>query len=212
MSSGNEIPQTEGSESTDEPLSSQANIISNALREADKADQSVYKSSNAPEEPEAPVERETESSFGDHTALTGAANTHTTTTLNLKENDTQFLVLSEVILGKYGHFLTNGATTFSVSLEDKVQLDRMLKNRDGFVDAVRFRLRSCPENSSQTVHVAVRNCRALGLHRSGAQNPLFARVGTLISIEVRHRWADVLIIPCSEVSPFSAATTELRRC
>jgi len=186
MSPDDEIPQTDDSESADEPLSSQANIISNALKEADKLDQSVYEASNAPEEPQASVKKEAESSLGDCTAMTGAANTHTTTTLNLKDNDIQFLVISEVILGMYGHFLTNGAESFSVSLQDKLQLDRMVKNRDAFADAVRFRLRSCPEDSSETVHVAVRNCRALGLHRSGAQNPLFASVGTMIPIEVGH--------------------------
>ena len=201
MSPGDEIPPTEGSESTDEPLSSQAIMISNALREADKLDQSVYEANDVPEEREASVKKEAESSLGDCTAMTGAANTHTTTTLNLKENDTQFLVLSEVILGMYGHLLTNGATSFSVSLQDKVQLDRMMKNRDAFVDAVRFRLRFCPEDSSETVHVAVRNCRALGLHRSEAQNPLFASVGTLIPIEVRHHAG--LIVEKPEISRFS---------
>jgi hypothetical protein len=182
----NETLRTEGSESTDQPLSNQANAISNAMKEADKAMQEADGSNKEFEEAQANELQDEESSFGDDaTAKTGAAtNANTHTTLNLTENDAQFLVFADVIVEKYGHFLTNGARSFSVSIADKEQLDRMV-NRDSFVDAVRFRLRSCPENSMEPTHVAVRQCRALGLHRSGSQNPLFARAGTLISIEVR---------------------------
>lgn len=182
-------PQEERSGSDDnEPLSNQANAISDAMKEADKAIAAAFEGNNdgAPNEAvqSTSEDADEESTYADETFQTGAAtNANTLTTLNLKENNTQFLVIAEVIVGKYEHHLKNGARQYSVSISDKEQLERMV-NRDNFIDAVRYRLRKCPENSRESTHVLLRKCRALGLDRSGARNPLFARAGTLIDIEV----------------------------
>jgi hypothetical protein len=215
MSWNGETPAAESSESNGEPLSHQANIISNALKEADKAMEASFGGGNYRGQAAASVslaadtldsnyrgqaaatvslaadtmdncdEAEASVSLAADTLESGLfTNAHTIATLNLKENDAQFLVIAEIIVAKYDHFLRNGARSFSVSIADKEQMDRMV-NRDSFVAAVNFRLQSCPELSDNPMHVLARKCRALGLNRAGDQNPLYARPGTIIEIEVR---------------------------
>ncbi len=186
------------------PFSDQSKIISNALREADRVMKNanyVFSSKSAATVDERTHNDDNGSESSSYDETTDIAirkgvdarirestyNEPTTglnkSPLNLKENDIQFQIIADVIVSKYEHFLKTGTKTFSVSIVDKQQLDRMVA-RDNFVEAVRFRLHSCPEDSQKQIHVLTRKCRALGLHRLGNQNLLFAPAGTVIEIEV----------------------------
>jgi len=211
MSTGSEFPPEELSESTVERYSSQANVISNALREADKAMETAYGSSRSLGDGD--IDQQSEiSSIGNSTIMTGAAATRANihSTFNLKENDEQFHAIAELILGRYGRFLINGASSFSVSASDMQYFERIV-NRDSFVDALRFRVKSCPEKPSKPVHFAVRNCHALGLDRAGAQNPFYARPGSSIPIEVS-RGSSFRTISClyQRISCFPLNTAETK--
>lgn len=180
-------------------FSDQSKIISNALRQADRAmKQSTYAfntkgmttmDESRHEELMGGEELFTLDDTTDSTVKTGVetrtriSSESTRQSLDLRRNDVQFRIIADIIVSKYEHLLKAGAKSFSVSIADKQQLDRMV-SRDNFVEAVRFRLQSCPENSQNPIHVVTRKCRALGLHRSGNQNLLFAPSGTILEIEV----------------------------
>lgn len=198
------------------PFSDQSKMISNALRQADKAmtKADYMYSENMRGAPNIYEETSGESSYEDSSHTTATVRTGYGTrsnpiqqqqqqpqqqkppapgppkpSLNLRSNDTQFHIIADLIVSKYDHLLQSGAQSFSVSIEDKQQLDRMV-SRDSFVDAVRFRLESCPEQSQLPIHVITRKCRALGLHRMGNENLLYAPAGTMILIEVRNILCD----------------------
>ena len=180
-------------------FSDQSKIISNALRQADRAmQQSTYAyntngmaaiDESRNEELTVGKESFTLDDTTDSTVKTGIetrtrlSTESTRQSLDLRQNDTQFQIIADIIVSKYERLLKAGARSFSVSLADKQQLDRMV-SRDSFVEAVRFRLQTCPEDSQNPIHVLTRKCRALGLHRSGNQNLLYAPPGTVLEIEV----------------------------
>lgn len=226
------------------PLSNQSQMISNALRQADKAmKQANYVFSegtkgaatindpNLSDGNNSSEEEEEASSYGgetmnDSTIRTGVDAQQTKasaptggsskSSLNLRRNDTQFHVIAGLIVAKFEHFLTSGAQSFAVSVGDKQQLDRMV-SRDNFVEAVRYRLQSCPERSMKPIHTLTRQCKALGLHRSGNQNLLYAPAGAIIQIEVGRNYDDIVRddghtdfsgIPWVGCSPFSFSSLE----
>jgi len=105
--------------------------------------------------------------------------------LDLKENDVQFEVLGKLLVEKYSRALerSNGKpSSIIITAADKDQLSRMIRSRDSFVEALRYRLRSCPQDSSKSIHVITRQCRSLGLHREGTQNLLYVDAGQEVLI------------------------------
>jgi hypothetical protein len=187
------------------PMSDQSKMISNALRQADKAmqdanyvfaegtkgavtvnDPNISDGDNSSEDSYSYGDTINDSTIKTNTTKATATVASSKANLNLRRNDTQFHVIAGLIVSKFDHFLTAGAKSFAVSINDKQQLDRMV-SRDNFVEAVRYRLQTCPAKSQKPIHILVRHCQALGLHRSGNKNLLYAPAGTIIDIEVRRR-------------------------
>ena len=180
-------------------FSDQSKMISNALRQADKVMKQATYAFNSKGMTTIDESRHEELMRGEEsftlddttesTVKTGVdtrtriSSESTRQSLDLRRNDIQFQIIADIIVSKYDHLLKSGARSFSVSLADKQQLDRMV-SRESVVEAVRFRLQSCPDNSQKPIHIVTRKCRALGLHRSGNQNLLYAPPGTVLEIEV----------------------------
>ena len=105
--------------------------------------------------------------------------------LDLRTNDNAFHVIAQVVVDKYDDHVT--AKSLTVTAEDRLQLDRMVPPhvRGSFIEALRFRLKTCPRDSSSPIHVLTRNCQSLGMDRVAAdQNLLLAPPGTVIPINV----------------------------
>ena len=199
--SDNHLKDEDTSASADNygPLSSQSKMISTALRQADKAiKQANYMFSQGTSTRKDTVDDPNFSEHGSsddgsstyagtmadlNTIKTGADSKSTAPSLNLRQNDSQFHVIAGFVVSKFEHFLTSGAKSFALSVDDKQQLDRIV-SRDNFVEAVRYRIQYCPKKPVKPIHVLTRHCHALGLHRSGNQNLLYAPAGTIIEIEV----------------------------
>jgi hypothetical protein len=119
----------------------------------------------------------------------GAGTHHTVTTprsqvLDLKRNDNSFHVIAKLIIDRFEDQLNLNAATITVTAGDRFHLDRVVPAKRGFVEAVQYRLMDCPENSTKSIHLVTRQCRALGLHLDGDQNLLYAPVGTIVKIDV----------------------------
>jgi hypothetical protein len=109
--------------------------------------------------------------------------------LDLRHNDTSFLVIAKLVVNMFSDVLDSGASSLELTHSDRRHLDRMVDDRlrPSLVDAVCHRLETCPEDSDVPIHVTVRKCQALGMNRRGsraAQNILYATPGTIISINV----------------------------
>jgi hypothetical protein len=104
--------------------------------------------------------------------------------LDLSHNDNSFHVIASLVVDRFENQLKLGAPSLQITRTDREQLDRMVpeRMRTNLVDAVAFRLQSCPEDSMQSIHILLRKCRSLGLDREGSQNVLMAPVNTVIPI------------------------------
>jgi hypothetical protein len=119
----------------------------------------------------------------------GTGTDHTVTTprsqvLDLKRNDNSFHVIAKLIIDRFEDQLNLHADSITITAGDRFHLDRVVPAKRGFVEAVQCRLEDCPENSTKSIHLVTRQCRALGLHLDGDQNLLFAPVGTVVKIDV----------------------------
>jgi hypothetical protein len=117
-------------------------------------------------------------------AASSAMTPRSISALDLRKNDTQFHIIASVVVGKFQHNLTSGATSITLTARDKQQLDRMVPQaqRQNFVEAVRMRLQSSPEHSRMPIHVVCQSCHALGLDRDMALNLLYVQPGTAVPI------------------------------
>jgi hypothetical protein len=119
-----------------------------------------------------------------------AGHGHYTTTpphsqvLDLKYNDNSYHVIAKLIIGRFEDQFNLHSETITITAGDRYHLDRVVPTKTGFVEAVQYRLRDCPEDSQKSIHLITRQCRALGLHLEGEKNLLFAPVGTVIKIDV----------------------------
>ena len=111
---------------------------------------------------------------------------YTARSLDLRTNENQFHVIANLIVDKYENILNSGAESFTLTPVDKMQLDRLVPTRirQNFLEAVKLRLKSCPDQITRPIHIVLRKCEALGLDRDGSQNLLFAPEGTVIFIHV----------------------------
>jgi hypothetical protein len=113
-----------------------------------------------------------------------AASTTGSRNLDLKHNDNSFHVIVSLVVDRFENQLKLGAPSIQITRTDREQLDRMVPEslRGNLVDAVAFRLQSCPEDSMQSIHMLLRKCRSLGLDREGNQNVLMAPVNSVVLI------------------------------
>jgi hypothetical protein len=120
--------------------------------------------------------------------------------LDLRSNDNQFHVIATFIITKYEVALNSGATSITVTTQDKQQLDRMVLSRDNFVEAVRYRLKSSNTtgSSGMPIHAVTRKCQALGLHRERYENMLYVAPGTVVPINVS-QVLQLLLLSCMSV-------------
>ena len=104
--------------------------------------------------------------------------------LDLRTNDNSFHAIAKNVVERFQSKLT--AKSIRVTFEDRMQVDQMVpKNvRASFIDAVRYRLLSCPSDSTDPIHVLTRECQSLGLDREGDRNLLLAPPGTKIDFTV----------------------------
>jgi hypothetical protein len=112
---------------------------------------------------------------------------HTATTprsqaLDLKHNDNSFQVIASLIVDKFDAHLRLKALSITMTLDDRQYLDRVVQDKKRFVDALRYRLETCPEHSMKTIHAVTRKCRSLGLDREGSQNILNAAIGSTVRL------------------------------
>lgn len=143
-------------------------------------------------DPSTPLEEDSSNGSShrdDETSTSASSSQKSRYLLDLRHNDTSFLVISKLILNLFAEPLESGATSIELTLTDRRHLDRMVDDRlrPSLVDAVCHRLESCPESSDLPIHTAVRKCAALGINRRGtkaAQNILYATPGTIIPINV----------------------------
>lgn len=115
------------------------------------------------------------------------ANTATTPrsqALDLRHNDNAFQVIASLIVDKFDVHLRQQAVSITITLDDRQHLDRVVPDKKRFVDALSYRLQSCPERSMKPIHVVTRKCRSLGLDREGSQNILNAAVGSTVRLSV----------------------------
>lgn len=122
--------------------------------------------------------------FGGGTTTHYTSMTPRSQVLDLKRNDNSFHVIAKLIIDRFEDQLSTHAETITVTAGDRFHLDRVVPAKKGFVEAVQFRLRDCPEDSNKPIHMVTRQCRALGLHLDGDQNLLHAPVGTIVKIDV----------------------------
>jgi hypothetical protein len=106
--------------------------------------------------------------------------------LDLKHNDNSFGVFANLIVDRFEDKLNSGVSSFALSTGDRDYLDRTVQPRvrQALVDAVQYRLETCPPDSQHYVHVVLRKCQALGLDKDGDENILFASAFTTIVIHV----------------------------
>ena len=120
---------------------------------------------------------------------TGMHGYHTTATprsqvLDLKHNDNSYHVIAKLIIDRFEDQLNLHSETITVTAGDRFHMDRVVPTKTGFVEAVQYRLRECPPDSTKPIHLITRKCHALGLHLDGDKNLLYAPVGTVIKIDV----------------------------
>jgi hypothetical protein len=104
--------------------------------------------------------------------------------MDLKHNDNSFHVIAKLIIDRFEDQLNLQAEHVTITAGDRYHLDRVVPTKNGFIEAVQYRLQDCPQHSRKNIHLITRQCRALGLHLNGDQNPLNAPMGTIIKVDV----------------------------
>lgn len=99
--------------------------------------------------------------------------------LDLKHNDNSFHIIAKLLVDRFEEHLSNeNVKTIRLSAGDLYHLNRVVPGRQSFIEAVRYRLKECPDDSSKPIHLVTRQCHALGLDRDGEANLLYAPIGT----------------------------------
>jgi hypothetical protein len=95
---------------------------------------------------------------------------------NLKRDDGAFVSRANALLRFFESRFNNDKTEIILVPEDKKDLDRKFRSSSQlrFVESLRKRCILKTGSVSGTVTETVRRCRRIGLHREGAQNPIFA--------------------------------------
>jgi hypothetical protein len=107
--------------------------------------------------------------------------------LDLKHNDNAFQVIASLIVDRFDRHLRLQPVSITITVDDWQHLDRVVPDKKRFIDAVVYRLKSCPEHSMKPIHLVTRKCRSLGLDREGRQNILNAAVGSTVRLDVSVR-------------------------
>ena len=110
---------------------------------------------------------------------------HRTLALDLKNNDNSFQIVASLIVDRFEEQLSNDEIKgIQVTAGDMYHLERIVPDKKRFIDAIKYRAKNCPENSSKPIHVVTRQCHALGLDRKGENNLLFAPIGSYFELSV----------------------------
>mmetsp|Transcript_8971 Transcript_8971/g.21898 ORF Transcript_8971/g.21898 Transcript_8971/m.21898 type:complete len:535 (+) Transcript_8971:87-1691(+) len=106
-----------------------------------------------------------------------------TQALNLKHNDDAFHIVAKLLVDRFEEQLSDKNTkSIRVKAGDMYHIERVVPDKAAFIDAVQFRVKNCPENSTKSIHELTRRCEALGLHRSEKKNLLYAPIGSIYYI------------------------------
>ena len=105
--------------------------------------------------------------------------------LDLKKNDNAFHIVASLIVDRFEEQLSDGNTkSIRVKAGDMYHMERVVPDKKIFIEAVQFRVINCPQNSTKPIHEVTRRCQALGLHRKGKSNLLYAPIGSIFEISV----------------------------
>ena len=105
--------------------------------------------------------------------------------LDLKHNDDSFQIVASLIVDRFEDHLSNRETkSIRITAGDTYHMERVVPDKKQFIDAVKYRIQNCPENSSKQIHKVTRQCHVLGLDRKGESNLLFAPIGSHFELTV----------------------------
>lgn len=109
-----------------------------------------------------------------------------TNDLDLAHNDNSFHVIGGLIVEFFHSKQKAGNDDLRLTPQDIAQLDRLAppRVRASFVEAVRFRFKAAPMDSTRSVHMLARQCHDLGLDAEGLYNPLLVAAEAEIVIPV----------------------------
>ena len=114
-----------------------------------------------------------------------ANKSHASSALDLKNNDNAFHIVASLIVDRFEEQLSNRNTkNIKIKASDMYHLERVVPDKQLFVEAVQYRVINCPQNSTKPIHEVTRRCQALGLHRKGKSNLLYAPIGSIFEISV----------------------------
>ena len=122
-----------------------------------------------------------------HPMIAGRSHASSTPTqaLDLKHNDNAFHIVATLLVDRFEEQLLDKNTkSIRVKAGDMYHMERVVPDKDTFIEAVQFRVINCPENSTASIHELTRRCQALGLHRKGKDNLLHAPIGSIYEISV----------------------------
>jgi len=104
---------------------------------------------------------------------------HRSQALDLKHNDNSFHVVAKLLVGRFEDQLSDKKVkSIRLTAGDLYHLNRVVPEKNSFIEAIRYRLRKCPENPSKPIHLITLQCHALGLDREGEYNLLYAPIGS----------------------------------
>lgn len=107
--------------------------------------------------------------------------------LDLKYNDNSFHIVASLIVDRFDEHLSNKETrSFQVTAGDMYHMERVVPDKKRFIEAVKYRVETCPEDSMKPIHVVTRQCHALGLDRRGVRNLLSAPIGSYFEMSVSY--------------------------
>lgn len=113
--------------------------------------------------------------------------------LDLKHNDNAFQIVASLIVDRFEEQLSDeNTTTIRVKAGDMYHMERVVPDKKSFIEAVQYRVINCPQNSTKPIHEVTRRCKALGLHRKGKSNLLYAPIGSMFEISVSSTIRDSL--------------------
>lgn len=105
--------------------------------------------------------------------------------LDLKKNDNAFHIVASLIVDRFEEQLADGNTkSIRVKAGDMYHMERVVPDKKVFIEAVQYRVINCPQNSIKPIHEVTRRCQALGLHKKGKNNLLYAPIGSIFEISV----------------------------
>ena len=109
-----------------------------------------------------------------------------TNDLDLAHNDNSFHVIGGLIVEFFHSKQKAGNDDLRLTPQDIAQLDRLAppRVRASFVEAVRYRFKAAPMDSTRSVHMLARQCHDLGLDAEGLYNPLLVAAEAEIVIPV----------------------------